>query len=127
MPSQGQPGVRIQALALKRYKPTLPPTTAKATRRASTCPVPHAVYLKSPRGAGGSSGRRFSGGTLPPGECFKETGGRGLCSTCILFIDFCHSESCDSNNQKKKKISFIEQLFRADPVRGGREAWVRHS
>lgn len=58
--------------------------------------------------------------TLPPGECFRETGGRGLYSTCILFIDFCHPKSCDRNNQKSASLSsFSEQIWQEEARRLG--------
>lgn len=48
--------------------------------------------------------------------------GKGLCSTSILFIDPCHSQSCDTNNQKSAGASlssFSEQIWQEEAGRLG--------
>lgn len=74
----------------------------------------------------GHAGQRLSlhcSLSAPPlGECFKETDGKELCSTCILFIDPCHPKSCERNNQKPAGASlssFSEQIWQEEAGRLG--------
>lgn len=90
-----------------------------------TCSLGLPIYLKSQRG-GGDSGQRLSDGNLhcsfsipPLRECFKEMDGRELCSTCILFIDPSHPESCDRNNQTSAGASLSSFQSRSGRRRPG--------
>lgn len=118
MQIQGQPGVCIKALFLKKkkkIKPTSPSTTIKPeeiSKQVSSAmgSLGLAIYLKSQRGAGDPT----SWGML------QRDWWRGLYSTCILFIDFCHPKSCDRNNQKSASLSsFSEQIWQEEARRLG--------
>lgn len=94
----------------------------------ATCGLGLALHLESQRGQGDMLVKGCLGEaplqSLRPTSwgMLQRDDGKELCSTCILFIDPCHSQSCDRNNQKSAAASlssFSEQIWQEEAGRLG--------